>query len=532
MSNNAQNTNIPYINWLLFFLSLALLVFAFYDGLQFMVKMWETDEYSHGYLIPMVALFLVWQKQPDIASTNKKWSWLGLPLLFFGFFMLLMGELSAIYIISEYGFLVCLAGLIITFFGLNGTWLIWGALAYLVFMIPLPSFLYKNLSSALQLISSEIGVFVIRLFDISVYLEGNVIDLGVYKLQVVEACSGLRYLFPLMSFGFLIAYIYNGKLWQRVLLFLSTIPITVLMNSFRIGVIGVTVEYWGIEMAEGFLHDFEGWVIFISCLGILLIEIIIFHKLAGKAGSIWDELDLDTPESLANFKEFLALKKVSLQNIAAFLMIGILAFLVPNIGGVQEEYEIGERKAFSVFPLVHQGWSGRSATIAPDVLKVLNPTDYFKADYIKDGVDFPINFYTAYYEQQTKGGAAIHSPRSCIPGGGWKISDLSVITLDNIIGQEGKPLKLNRFVITKGESRQLVYFWIEQGGRNLTNEYLGRWYLFKDSLFKSRTDGALVRVIGQVPEAVKIEDVEADMQQFIADFYPKYLEFLPSDSVE
>ena len=77
-----------------------------------------------------------------------------------------------------------------------------GALAYLIFMVPLPNFLYFNLSQSLQLLSSEIGVWVIRLFGISVFLEGSVIDLGTYKLQVVEACSGLRYLFPLASFAF------------------------------------------------------------------------------------------------------------------------------------------------------------------------------------------------------------------------------------------------------------------------------------------------------------------------------------------
>ena len=91
-------------------------------------------------------------------------------------------------------------------------------------MIPFPSFLYIALSSQMQLISSEIGVAVIRLFGISVYLEGNVIDLGAMQLQVAEACSGMRYLFPLMSFGFLIAYLYRGQLWQRISLIFINNP--------------------------------------------------------------------------------------------------------------------------------------------------------------------------------------------------------------------------------------------------------------------------------------------------------------------
>jgi len=143
--------------------------------------------------------------------------------------------------------------------------------------------------------SSEIGVAVIRLFDISVFLEGNVIDLGSYKLQVVEACSGLRYLFPLMSFAFICAYIFKGKFWMRAVIFLSSMPITVIMNSFRIGVIGVLVEYYGIGAAEGFLHDFEGWIIFVACTGILMAEIWVFNRFWGSGKSFTEVFALDMP---------------------------------------------------------------------------------------------------------------------------------------------------------------------------------------------------------------------------------------------
>ena len=97
-----------------------------------------------------------------------------------------------------------------------------------------------------------------------VFLEGNVIDLGVYKLQVAEACSGLRYLFPIMSFSYVFAVLYRGPVWHKIVLLLSAVPIAVLMNSFRIGVIGVLVDRYGIGQAEGFLHFFEGWIIFLS----------------------------------------------------------------------------------------------------------------------------------------------------------------------------------------------------------------------------------------------------------------------------
>ena len=156
----------------------------------------------------------------------------------------------------------------------------------LLFAIPLPYVIEVVLTAKLQLISSSLGVSFIRLCQIPVFLEGNVIDLGVYQLQVVEACSGLRYLFPLMSLGFIAAYFYQASFWKRALVFLATIPITIFMNSFRIGAIGVLVDNWGISMAEGFLHDFEGWIIFMACAVLLFILIWLLEKLTNKGGSI------------------------------------------------------------------------------------------------------------------------------------------------------------------------------------------------------------------------------------------------------
>ena len=146
-------------------------------------------------------------------------------------------------------------------------------IAFLVFAIPLPHFIDVNLSLELQLISSRLGVAFIRFFQIPVYLEGNLIDLGTYKLQVVDACSGLRYLFPLFSLSFLAAYLFQAPMWQRALVLFSSIPITIAMNGFRIGIVGVTVDRWGPEMAEGVLHLFEGWIIFVASALLLVLEI-------------------------------------------------------------------------------------------------------------------------------------------------------------------------------------------------------------------------------------------------------------------
>ena len=291
------------------------------ESLEFMFLTWQREEYSHSYLIPIIALGLIWRILPQVGDQEIVPNWLGFGLVVLLAGLLLLGELSALYTIVNYAYVGILVALAVATFGVRAVIIMAAPLVYLFFMVPLPNFLYFNLSQSLQLISSDIGVWVIRLFGISVFLEGNVIDLGVYKLQVVEACSGLRYLFPLTSFGFLVAYLFQAPLWQRAIVFLSTLPITVLMNSFRIGVIGVLVENWGIGMADGFLHYFEGWIIFIACLAVLFAEIWLLNRIFGNTKSIWDRIDLDLPAASDISLKFQPGFKAMLPLIAAVLAL-------------------------------------------------------------------------------------------------------------------------------------------------------------------------------------------------------------------
>ena len=228
-------------------LSAVLLYLLFDEGIANAVASWDTPEYSHAYLIPLISFFIIWQKYAEIIKTEFNGSWLGLLVVLFGLFFWFLGEVSTLYIIIKYAFLVVLFGLVLSISGLSKINLFFMSVFLLFFTIPLPSFIYNNLSAYLQLISSKLGVEVIRLFGISVFLEGNVIDLGTYKLQVVEACNGLRYLFPLVALGVITAYFYRAALWKKIFIVVSTLPITIIMNSIRIGVIGVLVEYWGID---------------------------------------------------------------------------------------------------------------------------------------------------------------------------------------------------------------------------------------------------------------------------------------------
>lgn len=507
------------IQMALIILIVGMLIWAFLGGLERMVGRWgSSEEYGYGYMIPVIVGFFIWQKKNEFELIDFTGSVTGLILVVFGGCLLVLGELAALFVVVQYAFLVALFGVILSITGWRVFKTLLPALCLLIFMIPLPNFLYQGLSAELQLISSKLGVEVIRLFGISVFLEGNVIDLGVYKLQVVEACSGLRYLFPLAALSYMSAYIYKGATWKKVLIFISSAPITVFMNSFRIGAIGVLVEYWGIGMAEGFLHDFEGWFVFMACMSILVLEMWLLSKVGDGKVAFADVFEITMPESLEGY-----FKDREITNTFKFVIpvVFIMSFL-PIVLEERQEL-IPERESFSAFPMEMAGWKGRRGSIDADTIDVLQFNDYILADFAND-VNDSVNLYVAYYESQRKG-ASIHSPKSCIPGGGWQIKehDISDLTLDG-----GGVLSVNRLLIQNGSNRQLVYYWFDQRGRNMTNEYIIKWYLFWDSLTKSRTDGALVRVTAFIKSDDDLSKADELLKKFISDSSGIVEEYIPN----
>ncbi len=501
----------------------ALLVGLFQAGLVDMVHIWlDREEYGHGFLLPVIAAFLVWQKKPVLARIEMEGSWGALLLVLLGVAVYFVGSLASIFALIQYAFVLTLLGVVWAFAGWKAFRVIAIPLALLFFMVPLPVFLYRGLSAALQLISTEIGVWVIRLFDISVYVEGNVIDLGAFKLQVVEACSGLRYLFPLTSLAFIAAYLFNGAWWKKLIIFLSSIPITVLMNSFRIGMIGVLVEYWGIEQAEGFLHDFEGWAVFMASIGVLVLEMWLLAKVGPDRKSLAEAFAIEFPAPPPKDAE-VRVRRVPAPFIASLLLLA--AALAASLALGQRQEVVPDRKVFAEFPSRVDGWQGRRDRLESIYLDALKLDDYFIGDFARPGDPAPVNFYVAYYASQRAGESA-HSPRSCIPGGGWKIADLREETLEDV-SWGGRPLRVNRLVIELGDTRQLVYYWFQQRGRDITNEYAVKWYLLQDAIQRNRTDGALVRLTTPLAPGEPLAAGDARLRDFAREVVPILREYVP-----
>jgi exosortase D (VPLPA-CTERM-specific) len=482
-----------------------------------LARRWSVqEEYSHGFLIPIVAAWLIWTRRQVLLASFGSPSWVGALFILLAMFMHLVGELSAIFILSQLALIVVLLGITLAVGGFSLLRAAFFPIIFLVFAIPLPYFVDANLSLSLQLISSQLGVFFIRLFGIPVYLEGNLIDLGNYKLQVVDACSGLRYLFPLFSLSVLAAYLFNAPVWQRALMLLSSIPITIAMNGFRIGIVGLTMDRWGPRMADGVLHFFEGWIIFVASALLLALEAYLLAFLSGKRFFEIFRLPRDAVKTLPQEAKESTGSRMPLY--ASLFLICVTLLTGPLISNRSEI--IPERSRFVTFPTALGEWHGRPSLLEAWAENELAFDDYVLSDYRRlDGK--VVNLYVAYYASQ-RTGESPHSPLVCIPGGGWSITGLERLDGDT-------PHPLNRAIIERNGSKQLVYYWYEERGRSIASEYWSKWYLLSDAITKNRSDGALVRLITAVAPSELEGDADNRLRQFMQDLRPRLREYLPSE---
>jgi exosortase D (VPLPA-CTERM-specific) len=501
-----------------FAVSGLLIAVAFHHGLVDLTRVWDIrPEYSYGYAIPPVAAYLLWQRRGEFARFGAEGSWAGTALVALGLVGLLIGEIATLGTVVQYSLLVVIAGVVLAYLGAAGFRAFAAPLAVLLFMVPLPNYLVIELSQWLQLVSTKLGVSLIRAFGVSVYMEGNVIDLGALKLQVVEACNGLRYLFPLTALAFICALLYRAPLRKRALVVASAVPITVLMNSLRIGLIGVMVEYQGREAAEGVLHDFEGWIIFMVCTALLVLEM---WLLAGRRPLA----DLFAPDAAEPPAGAIRLRDTPRSYVAANALLALAALAA--VLAPARAHVAPARVPFAEFPLGLEAWQGRRDRLDPDIVQALQLDDYLLADFSRSDApgELPVNLYAAYYLSQANG-VSSHSPRACIPGDGWEIEDFENREL--ALAAAGAPLRVNRVVIRKGERRQLVYYWFQQRGRFMTGEYTVKLQILRDALLHHRTDGAMVRVIARLRPGEPVEAGDRRLEDFVRVLLPRLAPHIP-----
>ena len=240
-----------------------------------LVERWNIDpDMGHGFFVPVIAGYIAWQKRESIASLAPSPNWWGLAIMLWAALQLYIGTLGAELFLARTSFVLSIAGAVLLLGGSRYLKVFGFPIFLLFFMIPIPAIIYNQLTFPLQILASQAGEKVIDLLQIPVIREGNVLILPRQTLNVVEACSGIRSLLTLTFLSLVYGYFFEKRIWIRIALFCSTIPIAIAANAGRVAFTGV-ISQFNPDLAEGWFHEAQGWVIFMIALAIL----IAFHQL-------------------------------------------------------------------------------------------------------------------------------------------------------------------------------------------------------------------------------------------------------------
>jgi exosortase D (VPLPA-CTERM-specific) len=297
------------------------------------------------------------------------------------------------------------------------------------------------------------------------------------------------------------------------------------MNSLRIGFIGITVDRWGTQMAEGALHDFEGWLVFMLSTAAVMLTAFALSQV-GKSRTSWrDAFNLDFVPRNSQQQDApqpaLVQQGVPRPLVAAAVLVCVCA--VVDVAVPAPQVVAPSRTSFYDYPTHLGDWVGKRGSLESGYLDALRLDDYVIADFFEPGGQ-PVNFYAAYYQAQDAT-RAIHSPHDCIPGGGWEITRFEQRTFPAQGGTAAFPF--NRAVVQLGSQRQIVYYWFQERGRYFTSEHAARWYLFWDAFTRHRTDGALIRFVAPFPMGANEADVDANIMRLATQVVPTLGRYVP-----
>jgi exosortase len=268
----------PWLSLAWFF---GLLVLCYAPVLARLVQQWNDDEdMGHGFFVPIIAGYIAWQKRDQLLSREVKPNYFGIAVVILAAVQMYIGTLGAELFLARTAIVEAVVGMVLVLGGTHALRVLAFPLFLLCFMVPLPAVIYNQITFPLQLFASQVAAFILELVGIPVLRDGNVLELPSQKLNVVEACSGIRSLLSLTFLSLVYGYFFDNKAWMRVVLFIATVPIAIIANAGRVTLTGIMSEI-NPDLAHGSAHTASGWVIFMIALAIMVLTHQILTRVHG-----------------------------------------------------------------------------------------------------------------------------------------------------------------------------------------------------------------------------------------------------------
>lgn len=500
-------------NITLVIVSVSCFVIAFWSALSKMPLRWGSGDNSYCYLILPVFFYLCWENRESFKFSLFSWSGWGLLTAVCSVLLIFLGALSSVETLLFLGLWGGMVSIIITLYGSRSKEILF-PIVILLFIIPLPPFINQLITFKFKLLASTISAEMLRLAGISVLQEGNILDLGIGKLEVVDACSGLRYLMSLVLMALLMGYYFVKQLWKKALLLSTVFPLLILLNSTRIFMTGILTIKGHSELTHGAFHDITGIIFFLVAGIIFYFTAKLLNKI--QPNTIHEHKRKATPEIASPYGKKISSMPIMLLCLI-FIASGILFYSIPKTSTSPQ------REKFASFPLSLGPWQGQKHSLSDEILGALWADDYLNATYVNQETNNLMYLLIPFYEYQGTRHTA-HAPQSCLLGGGFFIQK----TLERSISlPDGKSITIMTMEMLKNNDKLLASYFFLQRGRVITNPWLNKYYLMVDAITKKRTDGALVRVEMTVAPNQNFEDAYAVQDNFIAKVWPLLKKYIP-----
>ena len=538
--------------------------FAYADLFRELLDAWNKPDYSYAYFVPLLMGWIFWTDRRAVLGAARVGDGavacgengtaaragggvlggdrtLACLLLVLTAVLYVLGNGSAIRFLSFLSLWTLLLACIGLYLGDRVFRPLWAFSLVGLFMIPLPAFVFRTASFQLRLISSWMAENMLSLIAVPVYRDGNLIDLGTIQLEVIDACSGLRYLLPSLLMAVVAGWMLLRRPLYRAVLVVLAVPVAVVVNAFRLTVTGVLCKYIGPEMAEGFFHDASGWLVYLLALASLFGILLVLRRLErGKAVRAPESGGTDAaPESggtdvapdsggTARAPEPGREKAGAVLSSLRPLGAGALGVLFVSLAVLVAAHMWNDRPALvprretlAHFPVRIGDWSGTVRHLSAGVMDDLGATDAFYAVYTDPQGKAAVHVLISYYERQNSLAAA-HAPTSCLLGSGWSIE-----RKEEREPGPGHPYPVGRMILRRTPNRMLSNYWFQQRGRVISNELANKWYLAVDALTSRRTDGGLIRLELLEHSGLSLEDGQRLLDAFAADMRPQLERFIP-----
>jgi exosortase D (VPLPA-CTERM-specific) len=355
---------------------LVVYILSYWTIFQKLTIRWSTGDNNYCYLIFPLFLYFCWELKDRFQFSKFSFSSWGIIPITLAIAFILIGEFGSIETLAYAGLWGCIVGLSLVMYRWRIRYLIF-PISILAFIVPLPPYINRILTFQLKMTASTIAVYMMRMTGISVFQDGNIIDIGISQLQVVDACSGLRYLMPLLLLGLLVGYFFSRGWWRRGILILLVVPLSVILNSFRIWVSGLLTVKGHTELVETFFHDFSGWVIFMIAGAILFGISLILNKIGSSPK--------DKPKSDPGGEPLVLKHAIALSTVVCLLFVSS-GWAFKQIPAARN---LPRRMAFTTFPMQIGEWNGKRSFISREILDQLWADDYVQATYLHPDTKAP-----------------------------------------------------------------------------------------------------------------------------------------------